>query len=241
MVEQRYPGVEQVRLARFAHGFDGILQRVAAGRIIGSVHAQHANSLKPCGVFRCVLGAGLCGVRGNVPAVVLHHKQQRKLLEGRHLQGFRHLALGHGRVANGTNRNGLGRCFFRRKEPHQLLVLEAHGRASGGNGLHSGGAGLVGDLGLVRVVQRRVAVVGAPAGEGVVPLGQELEHEVVGRHSNGEQQGVVPVVRVHKIMGREQLSQGNLYGFVAAGCGVHVGRRYLAVGFVQLRHGLGRD
>ena len=95
------------------------------------------------------------------------------------------------------------------------------------------------NLRLVGVPQRGVAVVGASAREGIVALGQKLQHKIIGTHANAQKHGVVAVVRVNEVGGLELQRYRKLNRLVAARCSVHIGSRNLLIGLIKLRHGLG--
>ncbi len=200
VVQKRNLRMNQDRSALLAHGAQHVFEGRVAGRIIGSVHLHDFDSLKALRKLGRIAGPHLVGLGRNVPTVVLHQNQKGQLLERRHLKRFTHLSLGHGRIANRAKGNGSGSVpFF--SQSLLLAVLNTHGGPCRGNRLHTRRRGLVRNLRLVGIAQRGVAVVGASAREGIVALGQKLQHKIIGAHANAQKHGVVAVVGVNEVCG----------------------------------------
>ena len=77
-----------------------------------------------------------------------------------------------------------------------------------------------------------MAVISAPPTEGVIGLGEQLQHQFEGRHPQSEQHGVVPVIGVQIILGLQSASDRNLYGFMPVGTGVDILGSELGVLFI---------
>ncbi len=80
----------------------------------------------------------------------------------------------------------------------------------------------MGDFRFILVFETGVAVVGAPAGERIVHLGQQLQHEVLWGHADAQQEAVVAVIGRDKVFGFELQGEGELCGFMATARGVNV-------------------
>ena len=144
-----------------------------AGLPVGAVDRQHLDAWEGLREGGGVSEADFRAVRADVPFVVLHKPNHGQLLQRRHVESLGHLALGHRRVADAAQRHAWRLVHYFHAgltavlhslgvESHLGQVLQPHGRARRRDGLHACGRALVRDFGLVRAVQARVAVVGAP-------------------------------------------------------------------------------
>ena len=211
---------------------------------IGPVHLHAAQAGKAGSKLVCVHGAHFAASGRNTPVVVLHQVHDGQLVQNGHLQCLSYFTLGHGPVANRAQHQwlhlgGVVTRQLRVARNHQTLALKIGQRVrhpGGRNGLHAGGRALVRHHRRAGPAQRGVRIVGAAAAEGVVGLGQQLQHQLVGAQAQAQQQGVVAVVRGGVVGFGEQEGGGQLHGFVAPSGGVHVARGHRFFFFVQGRH-----
>ena len=82
-----------------------------------------------------------------------------------------------------------------------------------------------------------MTIIGPTSTERVIPLGEQLKHELMGGHAKGEQHGVVPVIGVQIILGLQLAASCNLDRFMSMGAGVDILGREFGVGFIEIRHG----
>ncbi len=243
VVEQRHLGMHEERSTLLAHQAHDLIQRGVARDEVGAIHLAHLEAGEALRVFARIGYADLVGAGADVPFIVLHQVDDGQLFKHGHLESLCHFALGDGRIADGAHHDG--RLLIRAavevvRDACLLLVPHPHGDARGGDGLHARCAALVRDARHACAPKARMAVIGAPSAEGVIPLAQQLQHQLVRLHADAEQDTVVAVVGRHEILRLQLQTERELDGLVPAAGGMHVLARELEVLLVQFGHGLGR-
>ena len=232
--------MQKNRAAARSQVFHGFLNGFARRFEIASIHPHSSQSLETIRVVVSVHRSHFGSARRNTPFVVLHQKENGQVFEYRHLEGLGDFAFGHGPIAQGTNdqRRG-GPCRVLRVDTLAFEVGQGVGHAHGRDGLHAGGRALVRDRGHPCPTNRRMRIIGASPAKRVVGLGQQLQHQLVGLKAHPEQNRLVAVIDRRIVLRLKVQAQGQLYGLVAPGCGVHI-TGFAAVLIVQFRHGSGR-
>ncbi len=238
VAQQRALGVHQRGPAPLPHVRKRGAQPHVRRHHIGPIDAHPVQARKAGGKVVGIHGAHFLAGSRDAPVVVLHQVHDGQAVQNGHLQGLAHLALRHGPVADRAQhqRPGAGRTIPTPLFGRTFEVSQRLGHAGGRNGLHTGGRALVGYHGQARSPQAGVAVVGAPAAEGVVALGQQLQHQLVGAQAQAQQQGIVAVVGGSVVVLGKQECRRQLHSLVAAGGGVHVAGGHGFLRLVEGRH-----
>ena len=218
MSQQWHVGLDDPGARSFTDASNDLPHPVVGFREVATVETDSVHPGETRRKLVCVHRPGFLRRHADTPAVVLHEEHDGESLQDRVLKGFRDLSFRETGVterADGDRRGtrGVFREVFR--VPVTVAELQTLRDTRRRDRLHARGAALVDDgrVSVAAVVGMRVVL--PSAGEHVVALRQQLQHQRERGEAEAQKDALVAVVGTHEILRQQMIGCRQLHGFVA--------------------------